>query len=90
MKNLEWENEVWQQRFTKVQYERDQLYEKFEGSIYEIQQKAGLKCLMLEKKIESMDQDIEKKEAQVAEILVAANLQPSVAQQVKYRTEQYF
>lgn len=35
VKNLEWESEVLQQRFAKVQSERDELYEKFETSIYE-------------------------------------------------------
>ncbi|GMH42905.1 hypothetical protein BSKO_10827 [Bryopsis sp. KO-2023] len=88
LKNLEWENEVLQQRFNKVQGERDELYEKFEGSIYEIQQKTGLKCLMLEKRVESMDSEIEKKDAQVAEVLVAANLQPSAVQQVNKKLEE--
>ncbi len=32
-----------QQRFTKVQSERDELYERFESSIYEVAQKSGLK-----------------------------------------------
>jgi len=41
VKNLEWENEVLQQRFLKVQGERDDLYEKFEASIYDVQQKTG-------------------------------------------------
>lgn len=83
VKNLEWDKEVLQQRYDKIESERDQLYQKFESSVYAIQQKAGLKCLVLEKKVEAMDQDIEKKEAQIAEILVAANLQPSAAHQVK-------
>ena len=41
VKNLEWENEALQQRFLKVQGERDDLYEKFEASIYDVQQKTG-------------------------------------------------
>lgn len=41
VKNLEWENEVLQQRFLKVQGERDELYGKFEASIYDVQQKTG-------------------------------------------------
>jgi growth arrest-specific protein 8 len=41
VRNVEWENEVLQQRFAKVQSERDELYDKFEASIYQVQQKTG-------------------------------------------------
>lgn len=41
MKNLEWELEVLQQRFGKVQAERDELYDKFQGAIHDVQQKTG-------------------------------------------------
>lgn len=41
LKNFEWEAEVMQQRFDKVKSERDELYEKFEASIYDVQQKTG-------------------------------------------------
>jgi hypothetical protein len=41
VKNLEWEAEVLAQRFAQVQQERDELYEKFEASVYDVQQKTG-------------------------------------------------
>ncbi len=41
VKNLEWEAEVLQQRFGAVQKERDELYDKFESSVYDVQQKTG-------------------------------------------------
>lgn len=41
VKNLEWEAEVLAQRFAAVQAERDSLYEKFEGSVYDVAQKTG-------------------------------------------------
>jgi hypothetical protein len=41
VKNLEWELEVLQQRFGKVQAERDELYDKFQGAIHDVQQKTG-------------------------------------------------
>lgn len=41
LKNLEWEAEVMQQRYDKVKGERDELYDKFEASIYDVQQKTG-------------------------------------------------
>lgn len=80
VKNLEWESEVLQQRFTKVQSERDELYDKFESSIYEVAQKTGLKGTLLERRLEAMSEALEMKEAQLAEVLTAANLDPGTLQ----------
>lgn len=41
VKNLEWELEVQQQRLSQTQRERDDLYEKFESSVLDVQQKTG-------------------------------------------------
>jgi hypothetical protein len=88
VKNLEWENEVLQQRFLKVQTERDELYEKFEMSIYDVQQKTGLKSLLLERRLEAMHEQLEMKEAQLAEVLTAANLEPSTLQSINARLQE--
>mmetsp|Transcript_35535 Transcript_35535/g.78843 ORF Transcript_35535/g.78843 Transcript_35535/m.78843 type:complete len:471 (-) Transcript_35535:833-2245(-) len=88
IKNLEWENEVLQQRFMKVQTERDELYEKFESSIYDVQQKTGLKSMLLERRLEAMAEQLEMKEAQLAEVLTAANLDPSTLQAINTRLQE--
>ena len=82
-KNLEWEKEVLQQRFVKIEKERDELYARFESSIFELQQKLGLKGMLLERKVEAMHEQLEKKEAQLAEVLAASNLDPQTLQQVR-------
>ena len=87
-KNLQWENEVMSQRFAKVQTERDDLYERFESSVYEVQQKTGLKGMMLEKKLETLTEALEKKEAQLSEVLAASNLDPSTLSQVNKKLEE--
>jgi len=88
LKNLEWEHEVSTQRFVKVEAERDDLYVKFEGAIYEVQQKSGLKNLMLEKKLEAAGDALEKKEAQLGEVLSASNLDPGTLQQVTKKLDE--
>mmetsp|Transcript_17269 Transcript_17269/g.44833 ORF Transcript_17269/g.44833 Transcript_17269/m.44833 type:complete len:473 (-) Transcript_17269:63-1481(-) len=88
LKNLEWENEVLTQRFSKVQLERDDLYDKFEAGIYEVQQKTGLKGMLLEKKLEALTEQLEKKEAQLSEVLAASNLDPSTLNQVNKKLEE--
>jgi chromosome segregation ATPase len=77
IKQLEWEQEVLQQRFQEVEAERDDLYERFVKTIYDVQQKSGFKNLILEKKLESLGSQLEKKEAQMNEVLAASNLDPT-------------
>ncbi|XP_043937672.1 dynein regulatory complex subunit 4 isoform X2 [Protopterus annectens] len=76
-KDLKWEHEVLEQRFVKVQVERDELYQKFVKSIHEVQQKSGFKNLLLERKLQALTDTLEKKEAQLNEVLSASNLDPS-------------
>lgn len=77
------DHEVLEQRFVQVQKERDDLYSKFESSIYDVQQKSGLKNLMLERKLTTLTEQLEKKEAQLGEVLAASNLDQSTLQQAR-------
>nr|XP_015223828.1 PREDICTED: growth arrest-specific protein 8 isoform X2 [Lepisosteus oculatus] len=77
MKDLKWEHEVLEQRFSKVQAERDELYQKFVKAIQEVQQKSGFKNLLLERKLSALTETLEKKEAQLNEVLSASNLDPT-------------
>ena len=77
-----------EQRHHHVEKERDELYDKFESSIYEVQQKNGLKSMMLERKLVAMQEQLEKKEAQLGEVLAASNLDPATLQQVNKKLEE--
>eukprot|EP00026_Physarum_polycephalum_P007614 Phypoly_transcript_07678.p1 GENE.Phypoly_transcript_07678~~Phypoly_transcript_07678.p1 ORF type:complete len:511 (+),score=118.03 Phypoly_transcript_07678:41-1573(+) len=76
LKSLKWEHEVLEQKFEQVQKERDDLYNKFVSSIYEVQQKSGLKNMLLEKKLETLSEALESKDAQLSEVIASANLDP--------------
>jgi len=82
LKTLAWEHEVLQQRYAQVEGERDELYEKFESTIYDVQQKSGLRNLLLEKKMTAVEESLEKKDAQLSEVLAVSNLDPAVLGQV--------
>lgn len=82
LKNIEWEKEVLSQRFAKVEAERNELYNKFEASILEVQQKTGLKGMLLERKVEALNDALEKKQTQLAEVLAASNLDSPTLQSV--------
>lgn len=88
LKSLNWEHEVLQQRFHKVVGERDELYEKFEKALLDIQQRTGFKNLLLERKLENVSEALEKKDAQLGEVLKAANLDPSVLGSVTAKLEE--
>lgn len=85
--NITWEHEVLLQRFDSVQKERDELYNKFVKAIHDVQQKSNLKNLLLEKKLGALADTLEKKEAQLNEVLTASNLDPSALSVVTRKLE---
>ncbi|KAJ3183103.1 Dynein regulatory complex subunit 4 [Geranomyces variabilis] len=87
-KVLSWEHEVLEQRFSQVEKERDELYEGFVDRIVSVQQKTGFKNLVLEKKVESLRDMIEKRDLQVNEILKATNLDPAAMAGLSRRLEE--
>lgn len=88
MKDLKWEHEVLEQRFSKVQVERDDLYKKFTQAIQEVQQKSGFKNLLLERKLGALTNTLEKKEAQLNEVLSASNLDHTALSVVTRKLEE--
>ena len=86
-KDLQWEHEVLEQRFAKVQTERDDLYKRFVSSIHEVQQKSNFKNLLLEKKLGALADTVEKKDAQLNEVLSASNLDPTALTVVTRKLE---
>merc|ERR1739838_42540 len=87
MKAVKWEHEVLYQRFEKTEKERDDLYAKFVNAIHEVQQKSNFKNLLLEKKLGSLTDSLEKKEAQLNEVLSASNLDPTALSVVTRKLE---
>lgn len=80
--SLSWEHEVLLQRFTQVKRERDRLYDQFEKAVFQIQQHSGFHSLLLERKLRALNDVVERKEAQLSEILAASNLEPAASAQV--------
>ena len=63
LEELRWEHEVLQQKYNQVAKEREEIQERFSTAILEIQQKAGLKYMLLEKKILVLREELEEREA---------------------------
>lgn len=60
---------------------------RFRDGILEVQQKAGYKNQLLEKKLELLRNDMEVKETQLGEVLSSANLDPVSVETVTRRME---
>lgn len=71
----------------QVQRERDELYSKFTAAILEVQQKTGLKNLLLERKLQALSAAVEKKELQLNEVLAASHLDPTTLSLVSRKLE---
>ncbi|GMH43172.1 hypothetical protein BSKO_11094 [Bryopsis sp. KO-2023] len=87
LKSLEFEHEVVQQRFEKLQKDRDQIYAQFESAVYKVQQRAGLRELINTRKVERLKLELEKRESQLAECLLAAELDPEDTNKVNLKLE---
>lgn len=55
-----------------MERERDELYDKFVSTIHEVQQKSGFKNLLLENKMSALNDELEKKDAQLSEVHLLA------------------
>lgn len=84
---LSWEFEVLQQRAAQVARELEELTTEFHSSIYDVQQKTGLKNLLLEKKMGALTLQLEQKDAELNEVLLHAKLDPAIVDRVKGRLE---
>ncbi|XP_040003242.1 dynein regulatory complex subunit 4-like isoform X2 [Xiphias gladius] len=71
LRDLTVEHELLLQAFEKVQQERDELLKKQTEAILDVQQRSGLKELLLERKLAALTETVEKKEAQLCAALSA-------------------
>jgi len=63
-------------KYERSEKERDELYDSFERTVKDVQAKSDFKNLVLEQKLQGVSQNIEKAEAQLHEVVQAANIDP--------------
>jgi hypothetical protein len=76
LKKVEWEREVLEQRYGKVKTERDSLYSNLQGAVYEVQQKAGFKNMLLDKKTVLLQKKLDTNAVMLGEAISAAGINP--------------
>jgi hypothetical protein len=87
-REIEWEYEVKFQQYQYLIKEKDELFDQFHKKIYELHQKAGLKNLILTKQIETIQESIDIKEAQLNELLNASNIDQNQLKDIRSTLEE--
>ena len=64
------------QKYDQAESKRDGLYDTFTNTVKEVQAKSDFKNLVLEQKLQGLGQNIEKAEAQLNEVVMAAQVDP--------------
>lgn len=87
-REIEWEYEVKFQQYQYLIKEKEELFDQFHKKIYELHQKAGLKNLILTKQIETIQESIDIKEAQLNELLNASNIDQNQLKDIRSTLEE--
>ncbi|XP_018523371.1 dynein regulatory complex subunit 4 [Lates calcarifer] len=88
MNDLKCNYEALGQRFSKLQLERDELYNTFSQNIEKVEHKASVKSMMLEKKLRALTDSLEKTQAQLHSVLSASNMDQTALSVVTNRIEE--
>jgi len=81
-------HQLMEDEYKLVETERNQLYDSFEHTIKSIQRRGDFKNLVLERKLEGMQDQLDKKQTQFHEVLTAANLDPAELSHVTQRLDE--
>ena len=88
LKDIEWQYEVRLQQFQYLEREKAELFDQFQQTVYEIHQKTGIRNLILEKKLETIQESLETKDAQINQLLAAAKIDPKTLGVIKSTLEE--
>jgi len=85
---LQFQQEALFQYLERVQMERDDVYDRFSKSVYEVQQKSGLKNFVFEKKLDTIQEALEVTVAEVNELVMSGSADQGVPGAVSQRLDE--
>jgi hypothetical protein len=83
--NLEKEHNLQGRRLAKAQSERDELCTKFELMVYDMQQKSGLKNLLVQRRLDVVGETTKRRDAELGEMLNSLSLNPEALHHVSMK-----
>uniref|UniRef100_A0A672Y9L3 Dynein regulatory complex subunit 4 n=1 Tax=Sphaeramia orbicularis TaxID=375764 RepID=A0A672Y9L3_9TELE len=88
MRHLTVEHNILLTAFEKVELERDQLKRSQMQAIVDVQQKNSLKEMLLQRKMKTLTEHLETKEAQLCAAIASSNVEPAAANSAANRLEE--
>lgn len=70
-----------------MEQERDELLKRQRDAILDVQQRSGMKQMLLERKMAALSETLEKKQAQLCAALSASNVDPAVGSSAANKLE---
>merc|ERR1711988_2100809 len=83
VKHLEYEHSNMAADYAHIEKERDELFNSFEASVKQVQQKTDFRNIVLDQKLGNMESSLENASVQVKQIVGAANLDPIEMEKVQ-------
>ncbi|KPA86101.1 trypanin-like protein [Leptomonas pyrrhocoris] len=75
-KTLSWEHEVLTQRYAKLVEDRDIILKKYNAMLQDIQRKSAFRRVLIQKKLELVQTELDGRDAKLTELLKRANINP--------------
>ena len=82
IERLKHQQSVKEIKFKKMEQERDMLIEKFDASVHDVRQKTEFRALLLEKKVESLSEVLDRKDGQLCEMLETGDVSDEVLEDI--------
>ncbi|KAG5467295.1 hypothetical protein CUR178_00937 [Leishmania enriettii] len=76
IQNISWEHEVLSQRYAKLVEDRDIILKKYNTMLQDIQRKSTFRRVLIQKKLELVQTQLEGRDAKLTELLKRANVNP--------------
>ena len=86
--DLEYKFEVTLQKVNYLDKEHNHFLDKYKGSLHKVEQESGLRNLILEKKLEILEDNLEIKEVQLKELIKRTLLDPTQISQLNNTLEE--
>ncbi|EPY33999.1 trypanin-like protein [Angomonas deanei] len=84
-KDLSWEHEVLTQRYAKLVEDRDIILKKYNTMLQDIQKKSAFRRVLLQKKLELVQSELEGRDAKLTELLKQANIDASEMKELEHK-----
>ncbi|CAJ1036325.1 putative Growth-arrest specific micro-tubule binding [Leishmania shawi] len=76
IQTISWEHEVLLQRYTKLVEDRDIILKKYNAMLQDIQRKSAFRRVLIQKKLELVQTQLDGRDAKLTELLKRANVNP--------------